>query len=195
MLGGVVFGTDCNGRVEPICLDVDVGALANGYVACPRVNADGIRHIVLCRHVNVGTADVHVAASLTVPRNRYRIGPGRRVESHVARDGEATVLDLNSALAPPSSGRCVESPLPRDGEIAVLDLDGALPGFGRDGVIAGHADIEVALSADAGAVVTAELHVVGAVPGPGSGLVAGGRAVVVLRSADVDPVGGERHAG
>lgn len=173
---------------------MDVGALVNGYVARPRMNADGMRHFVRCRHVNVGTADVHVAAGLTVPRNRYRISPGRRVESHVARDGEATALDLNSAPALLWFGRRVEGSLPRDGKVAVLDLDSALQGIGRYGVGARHADIEVALSADAGTDVAVELHVVGAVPGPRSGLVAGNRALVVLRAADVDPVGGERHA-
>lgn len=55
-----------------------------------------------------------------------------------------------------------------------------------------HVNVEVALGTDAGAVVAIELHVVGAVPGPRSGLVAG--ALVVLRAANVDPFGGERHA-
>ncbi len=36
MLGGDVFGIDCNGIEPPIRLrlDVDVGTLVNGYVAC-----------------------------------------------------------------------------------------------------------------------------------------------------------------
>ena len=69
-----------------------------------------------------------------------------------------------------------------------------MPGVGRDGVGARHADGEIALGADGAAVVAVEFHVVGAVPGPGSGIVAGGSAPVVLRAADADPLGGERHA-
>lgn len=146
-------------------LDFDIGALIDRHAAGRRANARRFVHCARSRHVDVGAADGHIATRIAVAFRRNHIGLSRRIKGAVAGNGKVTVLNSNSALT----------------------------GIGRDGVGARHIDGEVALSADTGAVVAIELHVVGAVPGPRSGLVAG--ALVVLRAANVDPFGGERHAG
>ena len=147
-------------------LDFDISALIDCHAAGRRANA---RHVFRCtrrRRVDADAADGHIATGIAVAYRRNHIVLGRRIQGAVAGNGKVTVLNSN----------------------------GALPGVGRDGVIASHADSEVSLSTDAGAIVAVELHVVSAIPGPGSCLVAGSGARVVLRAAHVDPVGGERHA-
>ena len=63
-----------------------------------------------------------------------------------------------------------------------------------DGVIARVVYVELALGLDCTAVIAVELHIVGAVPAPGAGVVARRSAGVVLGAADVDPFGGKRDA-
>ena len=170
---GKVIGKDTVGahRWTPrsfrrFCLDFDIGALIDRHAAGRRANARRTVHCARSRHVDVGAADGHIATRIAVAFRRNHIGLSRRIKGAIAGNGK----------------------------VAVLDSNGALPGVGRDGVGARHADGEVTLGADGAAVVAVELHVVSAIPGPGSCLVAGSGARVVLRAAHADPLGGERHA-
>ena len=74
---------------------------------------------------------------------------------------------------------------------AILNLDAAAVAVSDD-VVALVAHVELARCLDRAAVIAVELHIVGAVPGPGAGLVA--CCSVVLSAADVDPLGRERDA-
>ena len=166
MPGRNIFGKDCKDIGVRLCLDMDVSTILYGYVARCRMDTNGFICSARGCHVNVSAINGHIATGIAVAYRRNHIGLGRRIQGAVAGNGKVTVLNSN----------------------------GALPGIGRYGVDARHADGEVALGADGASVVAVELHVVSAIPGPGSRLVAGSGARVVLRAADVDPLGGERHA-
>ena len=79
---------------------------------------------------------------------------------------------------------------------AILRFDGGsgVIGFGFHGVLALVRNVELACRVDRTAVIAVELHIVGAVPAPGAGLVACRGAGVVLGAADVHPLGRERDA-
>ena len=79
---------------------------------------------------------------------------------------------------------------------AILRLDGGsgVIGLGFHGVLALVRNVELACSLDRTAVIAVELHVVGAVPGPGARLVAYRGASFIPGVADVDPLGRERDA-
>ena len=80
---------------------------------------------------------------------------------------------------------------------AILRFDGGsgVIGLGFHGVLALVRNVELACSIDRTAVIAVELHIVGAVPGPGAGGVSRGpRGRFVADAADVHPLGRERDA-
>ena len=174
-LNGIVF--------LGVCLDLaaarnlDVAASPNRYVldrACLYRAAALDGEITLgIDSVVLGTRGVDGASTVDV--NVAFGGDGIARRCHVER---ARCITLNVEL-----GVLVRT---------IRDLD-ALAVVVGDGVIGRVAHVELARGLDCTAVIAVELHIVGAVPAPGSAVARRG-AGVVLGAADVDPFGGKRDA-